>query len=104
MSEPGTPSPSGWRTRLQETAIYRSVVRSPAADSPRGRAQRSFGNVFLHVYPVRVPRALLRFRSTWRLGFITTVLLTFLLITGVSLMFFYTPSVRLPYGDMPLLR
>ncbi len=105
MTDPRrTDSSAGWRTRLQESAIYRSIVRSPAADSPRGRAQRAFGNVFLHVYPVRVPRALLRFRSTWRLGFISTVLFAILLITGVYLMFFYTPAVSMAYGDMQLLR
>ncbi len=106
MTEPHLPSskPHSWRSRVQESAVYRSIVRSPAADSPRGRAQRAFGNVFLHVYPVRVPRALLRFRSTWRLGFISTVLFTILLITGVYLMFFYTPAVSMAYGDMQLLR
>jgi len=84
--------------------VYRSVVRTPPLDSPRGRAQRAFGNVFLHVYPVRVPRALLRFRSTWRLGFISSVLFAILLVTGVYLMFFYTPAVTMAYGDMQLLR
>ncbi len=84
--------------------MYRSVVRTPPLDSPRGRAQRAFGNVFLHVYPVRVPRALLRFRSTWRLGFISTVLYAILFITGVYLMFFYTPAVTMAYGDMQTLR
>ncbi len=84
--------------------MYRSVVRTPPLDSPRGRAQRAFGNVFLHVYPVRVPRALLRFRSTWRLGFISTVLFAMLLVTGVYLMFFYTPAVTMAYGDMQQLR
>jgi quinol-cytochrome oxidoreductase complex cytochrome b subunit len=89
---------------VQESAVYRSIVRTPPFDSPRGRAQRAFGNVFLHVYPVRVPRALLRFRSTWRLGFISTVLYAILLITGVYLMFFYTPAVSMAYGDMQQLR
>jgi quinol-cytochrome oxidoreductase complex cytochrome b subunit len=91
-------------SRIEESAVYRSVVRTPPLDSPRGRAQRAFGNVFLHVYPVRVPRALLRLRSTWRLGFISTVLYAILLVTGVYLMFFYTPAVSMAYGDMQQLR
>jgi quinol-cytochrome oxidoreductase complex cytochrome b subunit len=99
----GTP-PRTWRTRLQESTVYRSIVRTPPLDSARGRAQRAFGNVFLHVYPVRVPRALLRFRSTYRLGFISTVLYAILFITGVYLMFFYTPAVSMAYGDMQQLR
>lgn len=95
---------SGWRQRLESTELYRSVVRAPPLDSPRGRAQRAFGNVFLHVYPVRVPTGLLKFRSTWRLGFIATVLFTVLLVTGTYLMFFYTPAVTMAYGDMEKLR
>ncbi|MCU0617784.1 MAG: cytochrome b N-terminal domain-containing protein, partial [Gemmatimonadaceae bacterium] len=97
-------APRSWRARLQDSAVYRSIVRTPPLDSPRGRAQRAFGNVFLHVYPVRVPRALLRFRSTWRLGFISAVLYAILFITGVYLMFFYTPAVSMAYGDMQQLR
>jgi quinol-cytochrome oxidoreductase complex cytochrome b subunit len=105
MPEPPPPAaPRPWRSRLQESAVYRSVVRTPPLDSPRGRAQRAFGNVFLHLYPVRVPRALLRFRSTYRLGFISAVLYAILFITGVYLMFFYTPAVTMAYGDMQQLR
>lgn len=68
------------------------------------RAARAFGNVFLHLYPVRVPRGLLRFRSTWRLGFIATVLFLILLVTGVYLMFLYTPAVTMAYGDLQRLK
>lgn len=89
---------------VRESTLYRSVVRTPHIDSPIGRAQRAFGNVFLHVYPVRVPETLLRLRSTWRLGFIATVLFGILLVTGTYLMFFYTPAVTMAYGDMQRLR
>ncbi len=93
-----------WRQRMQATALYRSIVRTPPIESPLGRAQHAFGNVFLHVYPVRVPRRLLAFRSTYRLGFIATVLFGILLVTGTYLMFFYTPAVTMAYGDMQRLR
>ncbi len=89
---------------LQRTSLYRSIVRTPPPDSPRGRAMKSFGNVFLHLYPVRVPRALLRFRSTWRMGFISSVLFAILFVTGVYLMFFYTPAITMAYGDMQRIR
>jgi quinol-cytochrome oxidoreductase complex cytochrome b subunit len=92
------------RSRWRNTALYRSVVRTPPHDSPTGRALRSFGNVFLHVYPVRVPTTLLSWRATFRLGFIAVVLFAILLITGVYLMFFYTPSVTMAYGDMQRLQ
>lgn len=93
-----------WWNRVQETTVYRSIVRTPPMDSPSGRALHAFGNVFMHLYPVRVPRGLLRFRSTWRLGFISSVLFALLFITGIYLMFFYTPAVSMAYGDMQQLR
>ncbi|MCC6244533.1 MAG: cytochrome b N-terminal domain-containing protein [Gemmatimonadaceae bacterium] len=98
-----SPRPSWWG-RVLQSAVVRSVVRIPPSDTPSGRALHAFSNVFLHVYPVRVPRALLRFRSTWRLGFISSVLFALLFITGLYLMFFYTPSVNIAYGDMQQLR
>lgn len=68
------------------------------------QARQIFNNVFLHLYPVRVPEGLLRFRSTWRLGFVATVLFLILLATGVYLMFLYTPAVTMAYGDLQRLR
>lgn len=106
-----TPDPIGpergarsWMTWVRNTAVYRSIVRTPPTDSPSGRALHAFGNVFLHLYPVRVPRGLLRFRSTFRLGFIASVLFAVLCISGLYLMFFYTPAVSMAYGDMQQLR
>lgn len=91
-------------SRIRDGAVYRSIFRTPSDDSPRSRTERSFANVFLHVYPARVPRSLLAFRSTFRLGFIAMVLFAILLVTGVYLMFFYTPAVTMAYGDMQELR
>lgn len=98
------PVPEGWWQRLKHSDTWRSVFRHPQLDTPRGRALQGFSNVFLHVYPVKVPRRVLRLRYSWRLGFIITVLFTILVVTGVYLMFFYTPSVNAAYGDMQQLR
>jgi hypothetical protein len=94
----------GLGAAVRQSRVYRSVVRTPGYDSPAGRALQAFGNVFLHVYPVRVPRALLGLRATWRLGFVSAVLYGVLLATGVALMFVYTPATSLAYGDMVRLR
>jgi quinol-cytochrome oxidoreductase complex cytochrome b subunit len=103
--EPGNdPTVTGWRGRVARSEAWRSVFRHPNLDTPRGRALQSFSNVFLHVYPVKVPARVLRLRYSWRLGYIATVLFTILLTTGVYLMFFYTPSVTSAYGDMQQLR
>lgn len=103
--EPDTyPVPEGWWHRMRHTEIWRSVFRHPQLDTPRGRALQGFSNVFLHIYPVKVPRRVLRLRYSWRLGYIATVLFTILVVTGIYLMFFYTPSVNAAYGDMLQLR
>jgi quinol-cytochrome oxidoreductase complex cytochrome b subunit len=98
------PVPTGVWQRLRHTEVWQSVFRHPQLDTPRGRALQSFSNVFLHVYPVKVPSRVLRLRYSWRLGYIATVLFTILLVTGIYLMFFYTPSVTSAYGDMQQLR
>src|SRR6266498_5920551 len=86
--------------RFQHTELFQSVIRHPPADTPRGRAMMSFHNFFLHVYPVKVPRKVLSFRSTLRLGFIATVLFFILFVSGMYLMFFYHPAVPQAYFDM----
>jgi cytochrome b-561 len=100
----GRPIPEGRFARLRHGEAWRSIFRHPHLDTPRGRALQSFSNVFLHIYPVKVPRRVLRFRYSWRLGYIAGVLFAVLLTTGVYLMFFYTPSVSSAYGDMQQLR
>ena len=80
------------------------MFRHPTLDTPRGRALQSFSNFFLHLYPVKVPARVLRIRYSFRLGFITAVLFVILVLTGVYLMFFYTPAVGTAYGDMQRLR
>jgi quinol-cytochrome oxidoreductase complex cytochrome b subunit len=86
--------------RFRHTELFQSVIRHPRADTPRGRAMMSFHNIFLHVYPVKVPRKVLSFRSTLRLGFIATVLFFILFVSGMYLMFFYHPAVPQAYFDM----
>ena len=94
----------GLRARIARTAVWRSMFRHPSLDTPRGRALQSFSNFFLHVYPVKIPARVLRMRYSFRLGFISAVLFVILIVTGVYLMFFYTPAVGSAYGDMQRLK
>jgi quinol-cytochrome oxidoreductase complex cytochrome b subunit len=98
------PVREGPLARVSRSGAWRSVFRHPHLDTPRGRALQSFSNVFLHIYPVKVPARVLRMRYSWRLGYIASVLFAILVVTGVYLMFFYTPSVTSAYGDMQQLR
>jgi cytochrome b-561 len=103
--EPGrTAVDHGLTARLKRSDAWRSAFRHAQLDTPRGRALQSFSNVFLHVYPVKVPNRVLRLRYSLRLGFIAAVLFGILLVTGVYLMFVYTPSVGSAYGDMQNLK
>jgi quinol-cytochrome oxidoreductase complex cytochrome b subunit len=103
--EPGpNATGGGMLARLRASQPYRSIFRTPPLDTPRARALKSFGNVFLHLYPVKVPWRVLSWRYSFRLGFITTVLFVILAVTGTYLMFFYTPSVQHAYGDLQRLR
>ena len=85
---------------VERSNVWRSMFRHPTIDTPRGRALQSFSNFFLHLYPVKIPARVLRLRYSFRLGFIATVLFGILTLTGVYLMFFYTPAVGVAYGDM----
>ena len=103
--EPGRTSVDhGVTSRVKRSDAWRSVFRHAQLDTPRGRALQSFSNVFLHVYPVKIPKRVLRMRYSFRLGFIAMVLFLILLVTGVYLMFVYTPSVSSAYGDMQQLK
>src|SRR4029453_2190304 len=103
--EPDTyPPPSTPWQRVRQSEGWRSAFPHPQLGTPRGRALQSFSNFFLHVYPVKVPARVLRFRYSWRLGYILTVLFAILNLTGMYLMFFYPPSVAAAYGDMQQLR
>jgi quinol-cytochrome oxidoreductase complex cytochrome b subunit len=98
------PARKGLRQRVRRSEVWRSAFRHPQLDTPRGRALQSFSNFFLHVYPVKVPGRVLRFRYSYRLGYILTVLFAITYLSGIYLMFFYTPSVASAYGDMQQLR
>ena len=98
------PPVKGLRGRVERSDAWRSMFRHPQIDTPRGRALQSFSNFFLHLYPVKIPARVLRLRYSFRLGFIAAVLFGILVVTGVGLMFFYTPAVGSAYGDMQSLK
>lgn len=90
--------------RFRQSEVFESIVRHPRPDTPRGRAMTSFHNLFLHIYPVKVPREVVGWRATLRLGFIASVLFLTLFVSGMYLMFFYHPAVPQAYFDMHTLR
>ena len=89
---------------LRATRVWRSVFRRGPALTNRTRSLAVFGNIFLHVLPVKVREKSLRARATYYLGPITFFLFLILSITGILLMFYYHPAVPQAYRDMKDLR
>ena len=85
---------------FKRSELYTSAIRHPEPTTPRGRAMTSFHNFFLHLYPVKVPKDIVKTRTTLRLGFIAATLYTILFVSGMYLMFFYHPAPPDAYFDM----
>ena len=83
------------------TTRRRSIFRSPARVTPRDRAAGHWSNFVLHIYPVKMRRNEIRFRYSYYLGVISTVLLGSLVASGIYLMFFYVPSPELGLRGHP---
>ena len=85
---------------LKKTKLWKSVFRHDFTDTPRTRLQRVFGNVFLHLHPVRVAKDALKVTYTWGLGGLSFYLFLVLTVTGILLMFYYRPASSLAYQDI----
>jgi quinol-cytochrome oxidoreductase complex cytochrome b subunit len=80
--------------------IKASVVRRQEGTVEQERASAVFGNLFLHLHPTRVHVNALRPGYTLGLGLISLYLFLILIVSGILVMFYYTPSTQLAYRDM----
>ena len=90
--------------KLRGTGPWKSIFRRGPARSNRTRSLAIFGNVFLHMAPVKVRDKSLRVRATYYLGSFSFFLFILLTATGVLLMFYYHPAAPQAYLDMKDLR
>jgi len=90
--------------RLRTTQVWKSIFRRGPALTNRTRSLAVFGNLFLHLLPVKVREKSLRARATYYLGSFSFFLFLVLIITGVLLMLYYHPAVPQAYRDMKDLR
>jgi quinol-cytochrome oxidoreductase complex cytochrome b subunit len=86
--------------QLRGTRVWKSIFRRGPARTNRTRSLAIFGNIFLHIVPVKVRNKSLSVRATYYLGSIAFFLFVVLSITGVLLMFYYHPAVPEAYRDM----
>jgi cytochrome b6 len=89
---------------LRGTRVWKSIFRRGPALTNRSRSLAVFGNLFLHLLPVKVREKSLRVRASYYLGSISFLLFIVLGVTGVLLMFYYHPAVPQAYRDMKDLR
>ncbi len=57
-------------------------------------------SLILHLHPSTLPEKTLKFSLTWGLGGMTALTMLILLVTGIMLMFAYTPSPAQAYYDI----
>src|SRR5271157_3368397 len=86
--------------QLRQTRVWRSIFRRGPARTNRTRSLAVFGNLGLHMLPVKVRGKSLSVRATYYLGSISFFLFVVLTLTGVLLMLYYHPAVPDAYRDM----
>jgi quinol-cytochrome oxidoreductase complex cytochrome b subunit len=95
--------------RLRNSQFMESMLRpgSPFkddySDSPRNRSYVVMNNVLYHLHPVKVKRHGVKLSYTLCLGGLSFFLFILLTITGIFLMFYYTPTVEQAYADTAAL-
>jgi quinol-cytochrome oxidoreductase complex cytochrome b subunit len=89
-----------WKSIFRPGSIYRKGYR----DTSRDRALAAMNNVLYHLHPVKVKRHGLKLSYTYCLGGMSFFLFILLTVTGIFLMFFYTPAAgsgsEIAYADM----
>jgi quinol-cytochrome oxidoreductase complex cytochrome b subunit len=78
-----------------------SIIRGPLPPTTdRERKLAVLDSLILHLHPATVPEKTLKFTLTWGLGGMSAILMTILLVTGIMLLFVYTPSPDQAYNDI----
>ncbi len=78
----------------------RGVLRGDPAPKPNPRVKPHTEGAFFHMWPTFYHEAVTKVYPTLRLGLLSTALFLVEFITGLFLMFFYTPSPVSAYSDM----
>jgi len=86
--------------RAAPRRMRESALRTGRPSTDRSRSSFVFGNVFLHLHPVRTHRWSLRWSTTWGLGIAALAAFGVTLVTGVLLMFYYKPHPAAAYDSI----
>jgi quinol-cytochrome oxidoreductase complex cytochrome b subunit len=80
--------------------LLESAFRGGKPVTDRTRSLFVFGNVFLHLHPVRTHRWTLRWSTTFGLGIAAAAAFLITVVTGVLLMFYYKPYPEVAYQSI----
>lgn len=86
------------------TQIRHSIWREPWPTDRKGHIRLVLNDLLLHLHPVTVPKRALKVTYTFGLGGLSIMLFVVLAITGVLLMFAYTPTPDQAYSSMESLQ
>jgi quinol-cytochrome oxidoreductase complex cytochrome b subunit len=93
-----------WTSQVAESILRPgSPFKKGYSDSPRNRSYVVMNNVLYHLHPVKVKRHGVKLSYTLCLGGLSFFLFILLTITGIFLMFYYTPSAETAYADIEAL-
>jgi len=84
----------------QPLAWKRMPYTNKSRPDDRSRILAVVNNMILHLHPSSVPAQAVRFTYTWGLGGISTLLVVFLVLTGLLLMFRYDARVDYAYTSI----
>ncbi len=80
------------------SSLIRRLYYQPETD--RARSRKFTRNFFLHFHSARIHKYSLKPTYTWGLGLIAFYLFIIEVVTGILLMFYYTPSVERAYASI----
>lgn len=89
---------------ITNSRVWRSFFRHGWPDNPLDRSLVMTSNIFFHLHPVKVSRKSLKASYSLGLGLISAIVFGVLSITGLLLMFYYTPTVERAYGYITILQ
>jgi quinol-cytochrome oxidoreductase complex cytochrome b subunit len=93
-----------WGSQVTESILRPgSPFKKGYSDSPRNRSYVVMNNVLYHLHPVKVKRHGVKLSYTLCLGGLSFFLFILLTITGIFLMFYYTPAAETAYPDIEAL-
>jgi quinol---cytochrome c reductase cytochrome b subunit, bacillus type len=93
-----------WNSQVAESIMRPgSPFKQGYSDSPRNRSYVVMNNVLYHLHPVKVKRHGVKLSYTLCLGGLSFFLFILLTITGIFLMFYYTPTATQAYHDIEAL-